>query len=225
MKLRTHTEKKRGNWGEFNVLYLFVCKDFGLETLGDLVEKTTFPWLMSNVIDNETGRPLADGTVSWNVKTVSGRNDKDGHAGRSLAEGMCLWIDYVASWNRRGGMLTFDCLTFAKFLTPWMLPLIGLPFDGVGWPQDCTLWPIYNLYFRSSTWWSGAAARSVLLVWWRGSGWIPWLPSILKRSGFWETIEKGFGRLLKAFKLYWLSNSVLFDCSTVRLSLDSHLGC
>jgi 5'-nucleotidase len=38
--------------------------DFGLETLGDLVEKTTFPWLMSNVIDNETGRPLADGKVT-----------------------------------------------------------------------------------------------------------------------------------------------------------------
>ena len=150
MKLRTHTEKKRGNWGEFNVLFLFVCKDFGLETLGDLVEKTTFPWLMSNVIDNETGRPLADGKVSWNVKTVSGRNDKDGHAGRSLAEGMCLWIDYVASWNRRGGMLTFDCLTCAKFLTPWMLPLIGLPFDGVGWPQDCTLWPLCVLCPRSS---------------------------------------------------------------------------
>ena len=28
------------------------------------VEKTNFPWLMSNVIDNETGQPLADGKVS-----------------------------------------------------------------------------------------------------------------------------------------------------------------
>ena len=27
-------------------------------------EKTDFPWLMSNVIDNETGRPLAEGKVS-----------------------------------------------------------------------------------------------------------------------------------------------------------------
>jgi len=39
-------------------------QDFGLETLGELVEKTTFPWLMSNVIDNETGRPLADGKIT-----------------------------------------------------------------------------------------------------------------------------------------------------------------
>jgi hypothetical protein len=28
------------------------------------VEKTEFPWLMSNVVDNETGRPLAEGKVS-----------------------------------------------------------------------------------------------------------------------------------------------------------------
>ena len=30
----------------------------------ELVEKTHFPWLMSNVIDNETGRPLADGKIT-----------------------------------------------------------------------------------------------------------------------------------------------------------------
>ena len=28
------------------------------------VEKTNFPWLMSNVVDNETGRPLAEGKVT-----------------------------------------------------------------------------------------------------------------------------------------------------------------
>jgi len=38
--------------------------DFGIDTLVERVEKTNFPWLMSNVIDNETGRPLADGKVS-----------------------------------------------------------------------------------------------------------------------------------------------------------------
>lgn len=32
--------------------------DFGLEVLQKWVEKCNFPWLMSNVIDNETGRPL-----------------------------------------------------------------------------------------------------------------------------------------------------------------------
>ncbi len=28
------------------------------------MEKTAFPWLISNVIDNETGRPLADGRIT-----------------------------------------------------------------------------------------------------------------------------------------------------------------
>ena len=37
--------------------------DFGLDTLAEHMEKTDFPWLVSNVIDNETGRPLADGKV------------------------------------------------------------------------------------------------------------------------------------------------------------------
>lgn len=38
--------------------------DFGIDTLMEHVEKTTFPWLMSNVIDNETGRPLAEGKIT-----------------------------------------------------------------------------------------------------------------------------------------------------------------
>jgi hypothetical protein len=52
------------NQGDPHLFLNFLFTDFGLETLGDLVEKTTFPWLMSNVIDNETGRPLADGKVT-----------------------------------------------------------------------------------------------------------------------------------------------------------------
>lgn len=38
--------------------------DFGLEVLSQYVQETNFPWLMSNVIDNETGRPLGDGKIS-----------------------------------------------------------------------------------------------------------------------------------------------------------------
>ena len=37
--------------------------DFGLEKLGQLVAQTSFPWLMSNVVDIETGKQLADGRV------------------------------------------------------------------------------------------------------------------------------------------------------------------
>ena len=35
--------------------------DHGLMILSQLVENCTFPWLMSNVIDNETGEQLGNG--------------------------------------------------------------------------------------------------------------------------------------------------------------------
>ncbi|KAK4020015.1 hypothetical protein OUZ56_002011 [Daphnia magna] len=38
--------------------------DFGIEVLMQRAQATTFPWLMSNVIDNKTRRPLADGKIS-----------------------------------------------------------------------------------------------------------------------------------------------------------------
>lgn len=48
--------------------------DFGLEILAERVAETKFPWLMSNVFDNETGRPLGDGKIThvidWNGKRI-----------------------------------------------------------------------------------------------------------------------------------------------------------
>ncbi|KAJ6649497.1 Trifunctional nucleotide phosphoesterase protein YfkN [Pseudolycoriella hygida] len=38
--------------------------DHGLEVLAKHTEETNFPWLMSNVIDNETGRPLGSGKIT-----------------------------------------------------------------------------------------------------------------------------------------------------------------
>jgi len=38
--------------------------DFGIEMLVQRAGMTSFPWLMSNVIDNETGKPLANGKGS-----------------------------------------------------------------------------------------------------------------------------------------------------------------
>ncbi|XP_030369481.1 uncharacterized protein LOC115620395 isoform X2 [Scaptodrosophila lebanonensis] len=38
--------------------------DHGLDVLVNLIKKTDFPWLMSNVVDNETGRPLGGGKIS-----------------------------------------------------------------------------------------------------------------------------------------------------------------
>ena len=44
--------------------------DHGLEVLSQWVPQTNFPWLMSNVLDNETGRPLGEGKIThvfdWN---------------------------------------------------------------------------------------------------------------------------------------------------------------
>lgn len=39
--------------------------DFGVDHLLEFVEKTTFPWLMSNVIDKETNEPLGSGHVTY----------------------------------------------------------------------------------------------------------------------------------------------------------------
>ncbi|XP_069676582.1 mannosylglucosyl-3-phosphoglycerate phosphatase isoform X2 [Periplaneta americana] len=66
--------------------------DFGLEVLSDWVSQTNFPWLMSNVIDQETGRPLGDGrithVVDWNGKRI-------GLVGLVEQE----WLDTLANIN------------------------------------------------------------------------------------------------------------------------------
>lgn len=76
--------------------------DFGLEILAERVSETKFPWLMSNVIDNETGRPLGDGKIThvidWNGKRI-------GLIGLVEQE----WIDTLATINA-------DELTFMNFV-------------------------------------------------------------------------------------------------------------
>ncbi|XP_063218063.1 mannosylglucosyl-3-phosphoglycerate phosphatase isoform X2 [Bacillus rossius redtenbacheri] len=66
--------------------------DFGLDVLGEWVSQTNFPWLMSNVIDQETGRPLGDGrithVVDWEGKRI-------GLVGLVEQE----WLDTLANIN------------------------------------------------------------------------------------------------------------------------------
>ena len=50
-------------WHSFS-FSLLLLPDFGIDALTEHVEKTNFPWLISNVIDNETGRPLAEGKIT-----------------------------------------------------------------------------------------------------------------------------------------------------------------
>ncbi|XP_065570879.1 mannosylglucosyl-3-phosphoglycerate phosphatase-like isoform X2 [Artemia franciscana] len=42
--------------------------DFGLDNLIEMKNQTNFPWLMSNVVDCETGKPLADGEIYHVIK-------------------------------------------------------------------------------------------------------------------------------------------------------------
>ena len=46
--------------------------DFGVEHLVSLTESTKFPWLMSNVVDKLTNRPLGEGLVK-RIITWEGR--------------------------------------------------------------------------------------------------------------------------------------------------------
>lgn len=72
---------------------LCVCLlDHGLEVLSQWVAQSNFPWLMSNVVDNETGRPLGEGkitsVVNWNGRRIGllGLVEKE-------------WLDTIATIN------------------------------------------------------------------------------------------------------------------------------
>ena len=56
------------------------------------MEKTSFPWLMSNVMDNETGRPLAEGKITHIIEWWGG---KIGLMGLVEKE----WLDTLATIN------------------------------------------------------------------------------------------------------------------------------
>ena len=51
-----------------------ILVDFGVDELVDFANESNFPWLMSNVLDKHTKRPLAEGKVSlileWNGHKV-----------------------------------------------------------------------------------------------------------------------------------------------------------
>ena len=39
------------------------CADYGLDVFMERKEKSDFPWIISNVIDTESGQPLGGGKV------------------------------------------------------------------------------------------------------------------------------------------------------------------
>lgn len=71
-----------------NILF----SDHGLEVLSQWVTQCDFPWLMSNVLDNETGRPLGEGRIT-HVVHWAGR--RIGLVGLVEKE----WLDTLATIN------------------------------------------------------------------------------------------------------------------------------
>lgn len=81
--------------------------DFGLDVLQKWVEKTNFPWLMSNVIDNETGRPLGNGKISHIMNHNDFRVGLMGLVEKEWLDTLptidpneVTYIDYVEAGNR-----------------------------------------------------------------------------------------------------------------------------
>ncbi|XP_071053537.1 mannosylglucosyl-3-phosphoglycerate phosphatase isoform X2 [Onthophagus taurus] len=66
--------------------------DHGLEVLSQWVAQTQFPWLMSNVLDNETGRPLGEGRITHVVHWAGKRIGLVGLVERE-------WLDTLATIN------------------------------------------------------------------------------------------------------------------------------
>lgn len=63
--------------------------DFGVDTLATLSGSTNFPWLMSNVVDRRTGRPLGEAAVT---RTLVSRGVRVGVMGLAEKE----WIDTLS---------------------------------------------------------------------------------------------------------------------------------
>ncbi|KAK9892293.1 hypothetical protein WA026_019098 [Henosepilachna vigintioctopunctata] len=66
--------------------------DHGLQVLSQWVPKCNFPWLMSNVVDNETGRPLGEGRITH---VVHWAGHQIGLVGLVEKE----WLDTLATVN------------------------------------------------------------------------------------------------------------------------------
>ncbi|XP_034243359.1 trifunctional nucleotide phosphoesterase protein YfkN isoform X2 [Thrips palmi] len=103
--------------------------DFGLDVLSQWVARTKFPWLMSNVIDNETGRPLGDGKIThvidWNNKRIGliglvEHEWLDTIATINIEE--ITFIDFVEAGRRLGSQLKQEGCDYVIALTHMRTP-------------------------------------------------------------------------------------------------------
>lgn len=89
-------------------VFHYLNSDHGLEVITEHMKKTNFPWLMSNVIDNETGRPLGSGKSTHIIKH---NNIKIGFMGLVEKE----WLDTLPTIDPKEVTYT-DFTTISKKL-------------------------------------------------------------------------------------------------------------
>lgn len=89
--------------------------DHGLDVLVELIKKTNFPWLMSNVVDNETGRPLGGGKISHYIFHNRMSIGLIGLVEREWLETLATvdptevtYIDYVEAGNKLATELRYE---------------------------------------------------------------------------------------------------------------------
>lgn len=62
------------HWSIHIATTIWYVLDFGLDVATSFFERTGIPWLISNILDNETGKPLGGGLethmMEWGGKTI-----------------------------------------------------------------------------------------------------------------------------------------------------------
>lgn len=99
--------------------------DHGLEVLSQWVAQSNFPWLMSNVVDNETGRPLGEGkitsVVNWNGRRIGllGLVEKEWlDTIATINPDEVTFFDFVEAGQKLGGQLKQEVRSrFSRLLT------------------------------------------------------------------------------------------------------------
>ncbi|CAG8524516.1 10495_t:CDS:2 [Acaulospora colombiana] len=83
--------------------------DFGLPTLEELVGMTSFPWILSNVLDSESGKPIAGGCKvrgGWERENIDGSEGDDDiyviKSGTDFREMSILEIDVEKKFDDDG---------------------------------------------------------------------------------------------------------------------------
>ncbi|XP_044741798.1 trifunctional nucleotide phosphoesterase protein YfkN isoform X2 [Chrysoperla carnea] len=103
--------------------------DHGLEVLSQWVAQTNFPWLMSNVVDNETGRPLGEGKITSVIDWAGRRIGLLGLVEKEWLDTLTTinpeevtFLDFVEAGQKLGAQLKQEGCDFVIALTHMRTP-------------------------------------------------------------------------------------------------------